>query len=68
MLGAVPAQRTETDIFDEVRRTARAAGMDALCATQGERLVVVLGGVGDPRKAADVVADRFGPGPVVWDR
>jgi len=65
VLGAVPAQRTETDIFDEVRRTARAAGMDALCATQGERLVVVLGGVGDPRKAADVVADRFGPGPVV---
>ena len=32
---------------------ARAAGMDALCATQGERLVVVLGGVGDPRKAAE---------------
>ena len=39
--------------------------MDALCATQGERLVVVLGGVGDPHKAAEVVADRFGPGPVV---
>ncbi len=65
VLGAVPARRTETDIFDGVRRDARAAGMDALCATQGDRLVVVLGGVGDPHKAAEVVADRFGPGPVV---
>jgi hypothetical protein len=65
VLGAVPAQRTETDIFDEVRRTARAEGMDALCATQGERLVVVLGGVTDPHRAAEVIADRFGPGPVV---
>jgi DNA-binding PucR family transcriptional regulator len=39
--------------------------MDALCATQGERLVVVLGGVLDPYRGAEVVADRFGPGPVV---
>ena len=44
VLGAAPAQRTETDLFEEVRRSARSAGMDALCAVQGERLVVVLGG------------------------
>ena len=37
-------------LFDEVRRAARAAGMDALCAVQGDRLVVVLGGVDDPRQ------------------
>ena len=65
VLGDVPAQRTETDLFDEVRRSARAAGMDALCAVQGERLVVVLGGVGDPRVAAESVVDLFGEGPVV---
>jgi len=65
VLGGVPAQRTETDIFDQVRRAARQAGMDALCATQGERLVVVLGGVEDPDKAGEVVADHFGSGPVV---
>jgi hypothetical protein len=65
VLGDVPAQRTETDLFDEVRRSARAAGMDALCAVQGERLVVVLGGVDDPRVAAESVADLFGEGPVV---
>ena len=65
VLGSVPERRTETDLFDEVRRVARTAGMDALCAVQGERLVVVLGGVEDPRTAAAAVADLFGEGPVV---
>jgi hypothetical protein len=65
VLGAIPAQRAETDVFDEVRRAAEAAGMDALCATQGDRLVVVLGGVSDPQKAAERVVDVFGEGPVV---
>lgn len=65
VLGTVPARRTETDLFDEVRRMAGAAGMDALCAVQGERLVVLLGGVADPRKAASVIVDLFGDGPVV---
>ena len=48
---SAPCRRTDaTDVFDEVRRVARAAGMDALCATQGDRLVVLLGGVGDGRR------------------
>ena len=65
VLGASPARRTETDLFDDVRRTAADAGMDALCAVQGERLVVLLGGVTEPRQAASVIADLFGDGPVV---
>lgn len=65
VLGGVPAQRTETDLFEEVRRSARNQGMDALCAVQGERLVVVLGGVVDPRVAGRAVADLFAEGPVV---
>jgi hypothetical protein len=65
VLGSVPRQRRETDLFDEVRRAARVAGMDALCAVQGDRLVVVLGGVSDPDKAATSVVDLFGDGPVV---
>ena len=42
------APRRETDVFDDdpPRRPAP-AGMDALCAVQGDRLVVVLGGVRD---------------------
>ncbi len=65
VLGAVPADRSEEGTFDEVRRAARSAGMDALCAVQGDRLVVVLGGVSDPRAAAESVVQMFGEGPVV---
>ncbi len=65
VLGSVATQRAETDVFEEVRRLAHAAGMDALCAAQGERLVVVLGGVVDPHLAARRIVDLFGPGPVV---
>jgi hypothetical protein len=49
-------RRTETDLFDEVRRTAGADGMDALCAVQGDRLVVLLGG--RRRAAPGGVGDR----------
>ncbi len=55
----------ETGLFEEVRRRAAGAGLDALCAVQGERLVVLLGGVQDARVAATSVVDLFGPGPVV---
>ncbi|HEY3530639.1 MAG TPA: helix-turn-helix domain-containing protein [Nocardioides sp.] len=64
VLGPAPSPRTE-DLFDQVRRVARAAGMDALCATQGDRLVVILGGVVDADKAAHAVMRFFGDGPVV---
>jgi hypothetical protein len=65
VLGAVQPDRREGDLFDEVRRAARAAGMDALCATQGDRLVVLLGGVEDAEKSARHVLAFFGDGPVV---
>ncbi len=65
VLGAVPPHRAEIDVFDSLRRSARANGMDALCATQGDRLVVILGGVRDPLKAATCLIDHFGGGPVV---
>jgi sugar diacid utilization regulator len=52
-------------IIDDVRRSARHVGLDALCAVQGDRMVVVLGGVDNPDKAGAAVADHFGEGPVV---
>jgi hypothetical protein len=64
VLGAVPSPRTP-DLFEEVRRAARSNDMDALCATQGDRLVVILGGVDDADKAASAVVRFFGDGPVV---
>jgi len=60
-----PSERGPHNVADDVRRSARQAGLDSLCAVQGDRLVVVLGGVGDLDKAGATVADCFGPGPVV---
>jgi hypothetical protein len=65
VLGSLPAEGTEKDIFSVVRRGARLAGMDALCASRGDRLVVVLGGVTDPVAAAETVIEGFADAPVV---
>jgi DNA-binding PucR family transcriptional regulator len=65
VLGAVPAEHTEASVVDAVRHAARAVGLEALGAVQGHRLVVILGGVTDPEKAATAVAGFFGDGPVV---
>jgi len=69
VLGRVPSADTpgpaRESIIDDVRRSARHVGLDALCAVQGDRMVVVLGGVDNPDKAGAAVAQHFGDGPVV---
>ncbi|WP_245596406.1 PucR family transcriptional regulator [Nocardioides alkalitolerans] len=65
VIGGVPAERTETDLFGAVRRGALTVVREVLCAIQGDRLVVVLGGVDSERDAAAAIADQLGPGPVV---
>ena len=65
VIGAVPRQRSEADLFEDLHRVARLARADALCAVQGERLVVLLGGSEDPEHAVAAVEPLFGPGPVV---
>ena len=67
VLGRVPdaAGAARESIIDDVRRSAHHLGLDALCAVQGDRMVVVLGGVENPDKAGAAVADHFGDGPVV---
>lgn len=55
----------EGSALDHVRRIARDRKLDCLCAVQGERLVVVLGGVDRTGRPAPAVADAFAPGPVV---
>jgi hypothetical protein len=64
VLGFTPAGNSATAV-DAIKRSAHAGGLDALCAVQGERLVVVLGGVDDPDKAGTRIADHFGAGAVV---
>ena len=51
--------------LDQVRRTARDLDLHALCAVQGDRLVVVLGGVDRAGRPAASVAGAFARGPVV---
>ncbi len=55
----------EGDAVEQVRRIARDRSLGCLCAVQGDRLVVVLGGVDETAEPAPVVAAAFGPGPVV---
>ena len=64
VLGFTPAGNSATAV-DAIKRSAHAGSLDALCAVQGERLVVVLGGVDDPDKAGTRIADHFGAGAVV---
>src|SRR4051812_18142259 len=69
VLGRVPRPPTQEQaresLVDEVRRSARHADLDSLGAVQGDRLVVVLGGVDNPDKAGASVVRHFGEGPVV---
>ncbi len=56
--------------FDDVksadlRRATRRIFDDVLVGIQGDRLVLVLGGSGDLIAAAESLAQRFGPGPVI---
>ncbi|GAA1577411.1 MULTISPECIES: PucR family transcriptional regulator [Kribbella] len=71
VVGRAPAAETPppanggSNVVDMVRHAAREAGADALCAVQGDRLVVVLGGAGKPVEIVQKLARWFGPGPIV---
>jgi DNA-binding PucR family transcriptional regulator len=62
--GTVDGEEAEP-VIEELRATARRARLDLLAGVQGSRLIVVLGGTDDPMAAAERLAGRFGPGPVV---
>jgi len=52
-------------LIDEMRAIVRRSGLDLLAGVHGRRLLVVLGGTGDPLAAARQLAGRFGAGPIV---
>lgn len=63
VVGALPAT---DEAVDEARRIAADAGLHALSAAQGDRLVVLLGGLSDEgAPPADVLIRLFGDGPIV---
>jgi len=66
VVGAAPdPDLPREDVVDAVRAAARHAGWTALAAVQGDRLVVVVGGVTDARQVGTALASCFGPGQVV---
>jgi DNA-binding PucR family transcriptional regulator len=64
LVGYPPAEEPEA-VVANVRRAARHAGIEVLVGVQGDRLVTVLGGTGDPVDRARQLAAEFGPGPLV---
>ncbi|HYB18145.1 MAG TPA: helix-turn-helix domain-containing protein [Streptosporangiaceae bacterium] len=52
-------------LIEELRTQARRARLDLLAGVQGNRLILVVGGIDDPIAAAERFAGRFGPGPVI---
>lgn len=59
LVGHLPTDRSEADVVEQARHLARAEDLDALCAVQGDRLVVLLGGAGDPRAAGSALREVF---------
>ncbi|MGH3277055.1 MAG: PucR family transcriptional regulator, partial [Streptosporangiaceae bacterium] len=66
---SVIAGHTDTDepeaLIDELGMIGRRARLDVLAGVHGQRLVVVVGGTGDPLSAARLFTGRFAAGPVV---
>lgn len=64
VVGPAP-ERDPQFVAHAVHRIGRYNKLDVLVGVQGERLVVVVGGVTDALASARLVAAEFGPGPVV---
>jgi hypothetical protein len=63
--GSPQPNRSSSETLESVHRAARRAGFDVLAGVHGGRLLVVLGGIGDPLISAAAVLNEFADGPVV---
>src|SRR5262245_10167793 len=64
VVGSVPDADSDA-VGDSLRRAGRHVGHDVLTGVHGERLVAILGGIGDPLAPATAFLPPSGPGPVV---
>lgn len=64
MVGTTGSQLDDLKSAD-LRRATRRVVQDVLVGIQGDRLVLVLGGVGDLFSAASSLVSRFSPDPVI---
>ncbi|MDJ0357072.1 PucR family transcriptional regulator [Paenarthrobacter sp. PH39-S1] len=65
MVGNSPSE-TNAGFVSELRRAAGRFAEDALVGIQGDRLILVLGGVADQDTAYLRLGELFAPGPVVY--
>ncbi|WP_287933033.1 helix-turn-helix domain-containing protein [Arthrobacter sp.] len=65
MVGPAPAEANAT-FLATLRRAAGRFAADAMVGIQGDRLILVLGGVADPETAYLRLSELFAPGPVVY--
>ncbi|WP_423724394.1 PucR family transcriptional regulator [Arthrobacter gengyunqii] len=65
MVGSSPSD-TNASFVNELRRATARLSEDALVGIQGERLILVLGGLDENSGAYARLAELFGPGPVVY--
>ncbi|WP_342025300.1 helix-turn-helix domain-containing protein [Arthrobacter citreus] len=65
MVGSSPSD-TNASFVNELRRATARLTEDALVGIQGERLILVLGGLEDTPGSYTRLAELFGPGPVVY--
>ena len=65
MVGGSPAD-TNASFVNELRRATGRLAEDTLVGIQGERLILVLGGLEDKAFSYTRLSELFGPGPVVY--
>ena len=65
MVGNSPSEPSASYV-SELRRTAGRFAEDALVGIQGDRLILILGGVQDRETAYLKLSELFAPGPVVY--
>lgn len=65
LVGTKPADSKE-GLINELRRMAVQHAEDALIGVQGDRLILILGGLSDQQGAFQRLCELFGPGPVVY--
>ncbi|MEE1620675.1 PucR family transcriptional regulator [Zafaria sp. J156] len=65
MVGSAP-DAASPGFVGELRRAGLRHAQDCLVGIQGERLILMLGGVAEDRDGFGRLAEYFGPGPVVY--
>ncbi|MCW2888473.1 MAG: putative transcriptional regulator, PucR family [Streptosporangiaceae bacterium] len=66
VIAGYTSQDEEPEItIDQMQLAGRRARVDVLAGVQGHRVIVIVGGAEDPLQAAQPIAAKCGPGPVV---